>query len=180
MVSERGYNNVQSSTRFDLKNKIWPNVSSWEEAMIRDFSITYQATWPQWDPYRRWYVYIDGYRTIDSLWSGNRRRNNLNVSHACIIVKYLYMFLFRLVSHIIDYGHIKAVKYTIGEDTDCKEISANTNSQLYCNGPLKPDTWYHVRMRAFTYGGYTDSDVFKIKTSEYIFVYLQYSLHHVL
>ncbi|CAL1677550.1 unnamed protein product [Lasius platythorax] len=120
IVSEKGYNNVQSSTRFDLKNKIWPNVSSWEEAMIRDFSITYQATWPQWDPY---------------------------------------------LNNIIDYGHIKAVKYTIGEDTDCKEVSSNTNKQLYCNGPLKPDTWYHVRMRAFTYGGYTDSGVFQIKTN---------------
>ncbi|XP_029664707.1 tyrosine-protein phosphatase 10D isoform X3 [Formica exsecta] len=120
MVSEKGYNNVKSNTRFDLKNKIWPNVSSWEEAMIKDFSITYQATWPQWDPYQ---------------------------------------------NHIIDYGHIKAVKYTIGEDTDCKEVSSNTDEQLYCNGPLKPDTWYHVRMRAFTYGGYTDSDVFQIKTN---------------
>ncbi|XP_029156129.1 tyrosine-protein phosphatase 10D isoform X2 [Nylanderia fulva] len=120
MVSEKGYNNVQSNTRFDVKNKFWPNVSSWEEAMIRDFSITYQATWPQWDSY---------------------------------------------LSHIVDYGHIKAIKYTIGEDTDCKEVSANTNRQLYCNGPLKPDTWYHVRMRAFTYGGYTDSDVFQIKTN---------------
>ncbi|XP_050457145.1 receptor-type tyrosine-protein phosphatase beta isoform X2 [Cataglyphis hispanica] len=120
MVSKKGYNNVKSSTRFDLKNKIWPNVSSWEEAMIKKFSITYQATWPQWDSYR---------------------------------------------NHIAEYGNIRAIKYTIGEDIDCKEISSNTDEQLYCNGPLKPDTWYHVRMRAFTYGGYTDSDVFLIKTN---------------
>ncbi|XP_072746407.1 receptor-type tyrosine-protein phosphatase H-like isoform X2 [Anoplolepis gracilipes] len=120
MVSEKGYNNVQSNTRFDLKDKSWPNVSSWEEAMMTDFSITYQATKPLWDPYQ---------------------------------------------NHVVDYGHIKAVKYTIGEDTDCKEVSSNTDKRLYCNGPLKPDTWYHVRMRAFTSGGYTDSDVFQIKTN---------------
>lgn len=53
MVSQEGYNNVQSNTRFDMKNKSWPNVSSWKEAMMTDFSITYQATRPQWDPYRR-------------------------------------------------------------------------------------------------------------------------------
>ncbi|GAB1864958.1 protein-tyrosine-phosphatase [Camponotus japonicus] len=120
MVSQEGYNNVQSNTRFDMKNTSWPNVSSWEEAMMTDFSITYQATRPYWDPY---------------------------------------------LSNIVDYGHIKAVKYTIGEDTDCKEVSSNTEKQMYCNGPLKPDTWYHVRMRAFTYGGYTDSVVFQIKTN---------------
>ncbi|XP_011694780.1 PREDICTED: receptor-type tyrosine-protein phosphatase eta isoform X2 [Wasmannia auropunctata] len=120
MVSKMGYNNVQSRTRFDLESKDWPNVSSWEESMTNDFSITYQATWPHWNPYP---------------------------------------------NHIADYGHIKAVKYIIGNDNDCKEISSNMDNRVYCNGPLQPDTWYHVRMRAFTDGGYTDSKIFRIKTN---------------
>lgn len=83
------------------------------------------------------------------------------------IIKYLWLCL---ANYIVDYGHIKAVKYTIGEDMDCKEISANMEPRVYCNGPLKPDTWYHVRMRAFTDGGYTDSEIFMIKTSEYLVI----------
>lgn len=62
----------------------------------------------------------------------------------------------------------------IGEDTACKQVSSNQNKSddetyvpMYCNGPLKPGTWYDVRMRAFTDGGYTDSGIFQIKTSEY-------------
>jgi hypothetical protein len=42
---------------------------------------------------------------------------------------------------------------------------------MYCNGPLKPDTWYDVRMRAFTNGGYSDSKLFRIKTSEYPMIF---------
>lgn len=53
MVAKEGYNRLQLNTRFDLKSKIWPNTSSWEEAMMNDFSITYQATEPNWNPYRR-------------------------------------------------------------------------------------------------------------------------------
>lgn len=79
-------------------------------------------------------------------------------------------------NHVVDYGHMKAVKYVLGEDTTCTEISANTNSRLYCNGPLKPDTWYHVRMRAFTHGGYADSPLFLVKTSTfYAFITLLHS-----
>ncbi|RLU19008.1 hypothetical protein DMN91_009366 [Ooceraea biroi] len=65
---------------------------------------------------------------------------------------------------IADYGQMRAIKYTVGEDVSCKDISSKTDKPMYCNGPLKPDTWYHVRMRAFTNGGYADSDVFLIKT----------------
>lgn len=61
---------------------------------------------------------------------------------------------------------MKAVRYVIGEDTNCKDVSSNTEKRVHCNGPLKPDTWYHVRMRAFTNGGYADSAIFTIKTSE--------------
>ncbi|XP_054004981.1 tyrosine-protein phosphatase 10D isoform X1 [Hylaeus anthracinus] len=68
-------------------------------------------------------------------------------------------------TYVADYGDMKAVKYTLGEDTSCKEISSNTNKRVYCNGPLKPDTWYYVRMRAFTRGGYADSSIFLIKTN---------------
>lgn len=68
-------------------------------------------------------------------------------------------------NYVADYGHIKAVKYVLGEDTTCKEISSNTGGRSYCNGPLKPDTWYHVRMRAFTSGGFRDSPPFLIKTN---------------
>ncbi|XP_011136579.1 phosphatidylinositol phosphatase PTPRQ isoform X2 [Harpegnathos saltator] len=122
MVSELGYNKP-TSTRFNLKEKSWPNVSSWKEAMMSDFSITYQATRPKWNPYP---------------------------------------------SNIADYGRMKAVKFVIGADTVCKDISsndANARSPVYCNGPLKPDTWYHVRIRAFTEGGYADSQIFVVKTN---------------
>lgn len=63
---------------------------------------------------------------------------------------------------------MKAIRYTIGDDIYCDEFSMNTIKPAYCNGPLKPDTWYHVRMRAFTDGGYADSNIFEIKTSEYL------------
>ncbi|KAG7204907.1 hypothetical protein KM043_005302 [Ampulex compressa] len=119
IISEMGYNNAMR-TRFDLKNNAWPNTSSWEEAMLNDFTIPYQATRPYWDPYP---------------------------------------------NYVADYGHMKAVKFMLGGDTACKEISSNTQKRLYCNGPLKPDTWYHVRMRAFTYAGYTDSIAFVVKTN---------------
>ncbi|KAK2586128.1 hypothetical protein KPH14_001403 [Odynerus spinipes] len=68
-------------------------------------------------------------------------------------------------SYVADYGHIKAVKYVLGDDTNCKEISSKTDGRVYCNGPLKPDTWYHVTMRAFTSGGFRDSSPFLIKTN---------------
>lgn len=68
--------------------------------------------------------------------------------------------------YITDYGKFKALKFVIGEDTEtCPELSSNQHERSYCNGPLKPDTWYDVRMRAFTNGGYRDSIVFTIKTS---------------
>ncbi|OXU30036.1 hypothetical protein TSAR_017032 [Trichomalopsis sarcophagae] len=67
-------------------------------------------------------------------------------------------------NHILDYGSIRAVKIVIGDDITCKDVSMTTKGRLYCNGPLKPDTWYEVRMRAFTYGGYADSTPFKVKT----------------
>ena len=60
---------------------------------------------------------------------------------------------------------MQAVKYTLGEDTNCAEISSNSKKRVYCNGPLKPNTWYHVRMRALTRGGYADSKSFLIKTN---------------
>lgn len=104
---------------------------------------------------------------IHTLRSNEKNLNISRITYICI-VKYLF---FRSVNNIVDYGHIKAIKYTIGEDIDCKEVSSNTNDPMYCNGPLKPDTWYHVRMRAFTYGGYTDSDVFQIKTSKHCYLY---------
>lgn len=58
------------------------------------------------------------------------------------------------------------MRFVVGEDTTCPEVSANTQHRVYCNGPLKPDTYYEVRMRAFTDMGYADSVPFKIKTSE--------------
>ncbi|XP_036149431.1 tyrosine-protein phosphatase 10D isoform X2 [Monomorium pharaonis] len=119
MVARMGHNE-QSHTRYDLNSKGWPNTSTWEDAMLNDFKITYQATWKGW-----------------------------NYS-----------------SHIIDYGNIKAIKYMIGEDIDCAIVSSNSDEPMYCNGPLNPDTWYNVRMRAFTDNGYTDSEPFSIKTKE--------------
>ncbi|XP_008546122.1 receptor-type tyrosine-protein phosphatase beta isoform X1 [Microplitis demolitor] len=66
--------------------------------------------------------------------------------------------------YVVDYGKLKAVKFQIGEDMEtCPELSKSKTS--YCNGPLKSDTWYDIRMRAFTDGGYRDSEVFTIKTN---------------
>ncbi|CAG5075536.1 Similar to Ptp10D: Tyrosine-protein phosphatase 10D (Drosophila melanogaster) [Cotesia congregata] len=66
--------------------------------------------------------------------------------------------------HVVDYGKLKAIKFQIGEDIEtCPELSKIKVS--YCNGPLNPDTWYDVRMRAFTDGGYRDSRIFQIKTN---------------
>lgn len=85
----------------------------------------------------------------------------------CLNVQFINIYGFILANYVADYGHIKAVKYILGEDTACKEISSNTDKRLYCNGPLKSDTWYDVRMRAFTSEGYRDSPAFLIKTSSY-------------
>ena len=52
MVSQMGYNEPKS-TRFDLKNDKWPNASCWQESKGKDFTITYQATKPKWDPNRK-------------------------------------------------------------------------------------------------------------------------------
>lgn len=86
----------------------------------------------------------------------------MNLSNSTYIIIHIF---FLTANYVADYGDMKAVKYTIGEDTNCKEFSSNTNKRVYCNGPLKPNTWYHVRMRAFTHGGYADSTTFVIKTS---------------
>lgn len=74
-------------------------------------------------------------------------------------------------NHVVDYGHMRAVKFVIGEDATCPEVSSNTKTRAYCNGPLKADTWYEVRMRAFTEHGYSDSVAFSIKTSQYIAIF---------
>ncbi|XP_012148042.2 receptor-type tyrosine-protein phosphatase H isoform X2 [Megachile rotundata] len=119
IVSRIEYNTA-SNTRFNFTNHTWPNISSWEESMLQDFSVPYQTTRLWWDPYP---------------------------------------------NHVADYGEVKAVKYTVGEELNCQEFSSNTNKKVYCNGPLKSNTWYHVRMRAFTRGGYADSTTFVIKTN---------------
>ncbi|XP_076749342.1 phosphatidylinositol phosphatase PTPRQ-like isoform X1 [Xylocopa sonorina] len=111
--------NTSTSIRFDTTNHTWPNIASWEEAMLQDFMVPYQATRVWWNPYP---------------------------------------------NYVADYGDVKAVKYTIGDDTNCQDISSN-NKRVYCNGPLKPNTWYYVRMRGFTHGGYTDSKALLIKTN---------------
>lgn len=68
----------------------------------------------------------------------------------------------------MDYGKLKAVKFLIGEESEtCPELSLKQLERSYCNGPLKPDAWYDVRIRAFTNGGYRDSPIFTVKTSKY-------------
>ncbi|KAK0159358.1 hypothetical protein PV328_010243 [Microctonus aethiopoides] len=122
IVSKSGYNEANSS-RLDLINGEWPDIASWYESMVVDFTIPYQAT---------------------------KFCENLNP----------------FTLYVTDYGKFKALKFVIGEDTEtCPELSSNQHERSYCNGPLKPDTWYDVRMRAFTNGGYRDSIVFTIKTN---------------
>lgn len=54
MVSTMG-NNKASSARYELKGNQWPNSSCWQESMLKDFSIPYQATSPQWNPFREFF-----------------------------------------------------------------------------------------------------------------------------
>ncbi|KAF7996520.1 hypothetical protein HCN44_002152 [Aphidius gifuensis] len=69
-------------------------------------------------------------------------------------------------SFIVDYGTLKAVKFVLGEDYEiCPSLSSNRDERSFCNGPLNPDTWYDVRIRAFTNGGYRDSKIFTVKTN---------------
>lgn len=79
------------------------------------------------------------------------------------------MYIFA-ANFITNYGEVKAIKYTLGEDINCKKISSCTNKTIYCNGPLKSNTWYHVGMRAFSRGGY--STTFLIKTSKCLLVHI--------
>ncbi|XP_048511505.1 receptor-type tyrosine-protein phosphatase eta isoform X2 [Athalia rosae] len=67
-------------------------------------------------------------------------------------------------NHIYDYGTLKAVRIMLGEDITCPRSSTSNSETVYCNGPLRPDTWYQVRMRAFTNGGYRDSLAIVAKT----------------
>ncbi|XP_076643633.1 tyrosine-protein phosphatase 10D-like isoform X2 [Halictus rubicundus] len=120
IIVSKAKDNIASNARYNSAKLTWPNISSWEESMLQDFTVLYQATRMCWDPYP---------------------------------------------NYVADYGDVKAVKYVLGEDTNCQEISSNTNKRVYCNGPLKPNTWYHVRMRAFSRGGYADSPIFVIKTN---------------
>ena len=75
---------------------------------------------------------------------------------ACIVDKY-----------ILNYGNLTAAKYMLGDDPECESVSyQNPNQKVYCNGPLKPDTWYEVRLRGFTDGGYADSIPVLVRTSK--------------
>ncbi|XP_034948424.1 receptor-type tyrosine-protein phosphatase F isoform X3 [Chelonus insularis] len=70
------------------------------------------------------------------------------------------------ISYVVDYGRLKALKFVIGDDMEtCEELSMKKYERSYCNGPLNPDEWYDVRMRAFTTGGYRDSKIFVVKTN---------------
>ncbi|GBL94854.1 Phosphatidylinositol phosphatase PTPRQ [Araneus ventricosus] len=44
------------------------------------------------------------------------------------------------------------IRCTIGVDKEC------SSAKPYCNGPLKPDTRYGVKLRAFTRGGFSETD----------------------
>lgn len=81
----------------------------------------------------------------------------------------------RIGNQIIDYGSLKAVKFIIGEDIHCKYASKSATQRRYCNGPLKPDTWYEVKMRAFTLGGYSDAPSLKVKTGTELIMELLYN-----
>lgn len=52
MVSGVSSGNYSTAARFNMKEEKWPNVSSWEEALEKDFDIPYQATTPMWNPFR--------------------------------------------------------------------------------------------------------------------------------
>ncbi|XP_055949369.1 phosphatidylinositol phosphatase PTPRQ-like isoform X2 [Argiope bruennichi] len=44
------------------------------------------------------------------------------------------------------------IRCTVGVDRECP------SGKPYCNGPLKPDTRYGVKLRAFTRGGFSETD----------------------
>ncbi|KAG8034087.1 hypothetical protein G9C98_008568, partial [Cotesia typhae] len=79
-----------------------------------------------------------------------------------------YTYDFSVAGKVKDVKPLGAAKeirllYPAGDIETCPELSKIKVS--YCNGPLNPDTWYDVRMRAFTDGGYRDSKIFQIKTN---------------
>ncbi|XP_046747961.1 phosphatidylinositol phosphatase PTPRQ [Diprion similis] len=67
--------------------------------------------------------------------------------------------------NIVDSGKIKAVKFMLGGNLTCAKLTSDSNREAsYCNGPLQPDLQYEVRMRAFTNGGYQDSETIIVIT----------------
>lgn len=65
MVSQKGHNE-QSSGRLNLENDSWPNVSNWKEAMMKEFTITYQPTQQWWNPYKG-NIFINRYNSAENL-----------------------------------------------------------------------------------------------------------------
>ena len=41
--------------------------------------------------------------------------------------------------------------FTVGADSSCSE-------QMYCNGPLRAETGYYVKLRAYTTAGFADTE----------------------
>ncbi|XP_046430615.1 receptor-type tyrosine-protein phosphatase H isoform X1 [Neodiprion fabricii] len=67
--------------------------------------------------------------------------------------------------NIVESGKIKAIKFMLGGNLTCPKLTSNSNREAsYCNGPLQSDLKYEVRMRAFTNGGYQDSETIIVIT----------------
>lgn len=62
----------------------------------------------------------------------------------------------------------ESVIYIVGEDTFCE-----TAFDGYCNGPLKPETKYSMKIRAYTAGGYQDSPPLKFTTGSGTYINLE-------
>lgn len=62
--------------------------------------------------------------------------------------------------------NVEDISFTIGIDK-CPD-----ESKRYCNGPLRPDTEYHMVVRLFTTSGYNDAALLEFKTQAAIKVTL--------
>lgn len=60
-------------------------------------------------------------------------------------------------------GMFRLHKRSVPLEDKIFEIGTESNcySRTYCNGPLKPQTQYYVKLRGYTQGGYTDTNYSK-------------------
>ncbi|XP_023316235.1 phosphatidylinositol phosphatase PTPRQ-like isoform X3 [Trichogramma pretiosum] len=125
---------------------------------VQFYAVMVTALSPHnWTSEGRWNVHKQG-------WPATFSWKNASDNDFTLVYQATVPFWSLKDAEIAEYGGFSAVKYTVGKDTTCAYMEFRSESKAYCNGPLKPNTWYEVKMRAFTSDGYIDSPTFRIKT----------------